>query len=563
MKIVYSLIVIGFLAASGAMTERANAQSFDRTYAKALILAGNGTDNVNAITLLAPTLSPLSPYSLTLPVANASGVLTNNGSGGLSWGTAGLTNPMTTLGDIIYETSTPAPTRLAGNTTGTKEFLTQTGTGSVSAVPAWGAIAASDISTIGVEYGPSAVQNTLSTGTTDLFDVSYAGTPGTTVNGALINSTSSGTNVSATGLNITTAGATAGGTVKGIVLSSTNGSSAATTYDIYGTSGNWSMTAGGVLKAASAALTATSNQLVLGTTNTLTITASPAASETYTIPNTTTGEEFAITSTTPTSNTLPKYNSTAGLITNSTLSDNGTTVSLTASGEQLSFLGTSTGTSTFQAGAQGTNTYNYTLPITTPTANQVLAATAVGGATPYAVTLGWASAMTNPMTTTGDIIYGSTTATPSTPQRLGIGTTGQFLGSSGTIPQWSNTLTDNSIGTGITTYGLTLTNTTVATSGATEQYSPALLLTGSAYRSGTSAGSQTDSWSIQDQPVTAASATTTSNLVFSDITNGATASADAILSSTGREHLDRQREKRERLRLGMPSTPPLRRLKLR
>jgi len=50
---------------------------------------------------------------------------------------SGMTNPMTTLGDIIYENSTPAPARLAGNTTSTMYLLSQTGTGTVSAVPAW------------------------------------------------------------------------------------------------------------------------------------------------------------------------------------------------------------------------------------------------------------------------------------------------------------------------------------------------------------------------------------------------------------------------------------------
>lgn len=63
--------------------------------------------------------------------------------------------PMTTLGDLLYENSTPAPARLAGNTTATKNFLTQTGTGSVSAAPAWGTIAAGDV--------PALNQNTTGT----------------------------------------------------------------------------------------------------------------------------------------------------------------------------------------------------------------------------------------------------------------------------------------------------------------------------------------------------------------------------------------------------------------
>jgi len=57
----------------------------------------------------------------------------------------GFTNPMTTLGDIIYEHATPAAARLAGSTSAAKNFLTQTGTGSVSAAPAWGTIAPSDL----------------------------------------------------------------------------------------------------------------------------------------------------------------------------------------------------------------------------------------------------------------------------------------------------------------------------------------------------------------------------------------------------------------------------------
>ena len=60
-------------------------------------------------------------------------------------GGGGLTNPMTTLGDMIDGGASGTPTRLAGNTTATKKFLTQTGNGSVSAAPVWGTIAAADV----------------------------------------------------------------------------------------------------------------------------------------------------------------------------------------------------------------------------------------------------------------------------------------------------------------------------------------------------------------------------------------------------------------------------------
>ncbi|HLZ39379.1 MAG TPA: hypothetical protein VKQ11_00360 [Candidatus Sulfotelmatobacter sp.] len=59
--------------------------------------------------------------------------------------TGGFANPLTTLGDLMYENATPAPTRLAGNTTSALNVLTQTGTGSVSAAPAWTTLATAGI----------------------------------------------------------------------------------------------------------------------------------------------------------------------------------------------------------------------------------------------------------------------------------------------------------------------------------------------------------------------------------------------------------------------------------
>lgn len=52
----------------------------------------------------------------------------------------GFANPMTTLGDTMYENATPAATRLAGNTTTEPNVYTQTGTGTVSAAPGWTAL---------------------------------------------------------------------------------------------------------------------------------------------------------------------------------------------------------------------------------------------------------------------------------------------------------------------------------------------------------------------------------------------------------------------------------------
>lgn len=50
-----------------------------------------------------------------------------------------------TLGDILYSSSANTLSKLSGNISLTKKFLTQTGTGTVSAAPEWGTITAGDI----------------------------------------------------------------------------------------------------------------------------------------------------------------------------------------------------------------------------------------------------------------------------------------------------------------------------------------------------------------------------------------------------------------------------------
>ena len=73
-------------------------------------------------------------------------------------GSGGMTSPMTTLGDSMYAGAGGAATRLSGNTTTTKKFLTQTGTGSVSAAPTWGTVASADV-TAALGYAPESPSN--------------------------------------------------------------------------------------------------------------------------------------------------------------------------------------------------------------------------------------------------------------------------------------------------------------------------------------------------------------------------------------------------------------------
>ncbi|CAB4172147.1 hypothetical protein UFOVP924_50 [uncultured Caudovirales phage] len=94
-----------------------------------------------------PTLN----QNTTGTASNVTGTveIANGGTGQTTQATAfNALSPMTTLGDTIYGATSGAGTRLAGNTTATKNFLVQTGTGTVSAAPAWGTIAAGDVPTL-------------------------------------------------------------------------------------------------------------------------------------------------------------------------------------------------------------------------------------------------------------------------------------------------------------------------------------------------------------------------------------------------------------------------------
>ena len=54
-------------------------------------------------------------------------------------------NTFSLLGDLIFGGTAAAPTVLSGNVTTAKQFLSQTGTGSVSAAPTWSALSLSDL----------------------------------------------------------------------------------------------------------------------------------------------------------------------------------------------------------------------------------------------------------------------------------------------------------------------------------------------------------------------------------------------------------------------------------
>lgn len=57
----------------------------------------------------------------------------------------GFSNPMTTLGDILYENASPAATRLPGNTTSVREFLVSQGASGAAQAPFWGTLQPADL----------------------------------------------------------------------------------------------------------------------------------------------------------------------------------------------------------------------------------------------------------------------------------------------------------------------------------------------------------------------------------------------------------------------------------
>lgn len=134
----------------------------------ALTFSDSISDSGGTVTLVNDSASPTaSQYYGT----NASSVL------GYYNLPTGFTNPMTTLGDMIYENSTPAAARLAGSTSSSLAVLTQTGNGTISAAPTWStspALNGSNITSlngsnvasgaVGAAYGGTGINTSSSTG---------------------------------------------------------------------------------------------------------------------------------------------------------------------------------------------------------------------------------------------------------------------------------------------------------------------------------------------------------------------------------------------------------------
>jgi hypothetical protein len=73
--------------------------------------------------------------------------LTTHVTGTLPIGNGGTNITTYTTGDLLYASASNTLAKLSGNTTTTKNFLVQTGNGSISAAPSWAALTVSDVAT--------------------------------------------------------------------------------------------------------------------------------------------------------------------------------------------------------------------------------------------------------------------------------------------------------------------------------------------------------------------------------------------------------------------------------
>lgn len=120
------------------------------TPAVATLSPGTGvtiTNGAGTITISATgSGGTVTSVTASTPLASTGGNTPNISLSGIVSEIHGGTNQSTyTLGDTLYSSATNTLSKLAGNITTSKQYLSQTGTGSVSAAPVWSTISSSDI----------------------------------------------------------------------------------------------------------------------------------------------------------------------------------------------------------------------------------------------------------------------------------------------------------------------------------------------------------------------------------------------------------------------------------
>ena len=129
------------------------------TTALTVAQGGTGIATATAYAVICAGTTATGPFQVLAALGSSGNVLTSNGAGALpsfqaaSASTHAILSATHTdslaasvvLGDVIHGNSTPAWARLAGNTTTAKQYLSQTGDGTISAVPSWATMAEADI----------------------------------------------------------------------------------------------------------------------------------------------------------------------------------------------------------------------------------------------------------------------------------------------------------------------------------------------------------------------------------------------------------------------------------
>lgn len=152
----------GFTVAGGTTSKTltvGNTLTLSGTDGSTLNVGGGGTLGTAAFTA-STAYSPVAGSSSITTVGTVTSgtwngtaiAIANGGTGQTSKASAyNALTPITTLGDLTYGDAANSAARLAGNITTTKQFLSQTGTGTVSAAPAWSALAKADVGLGNVE----------------------------------------------------------------------------------------------------------------------------------------------------------------------------------------------------------------------------------------------------------------------------------------------------------------------------------------------------------------------------------------------------------------------------
>ena len=147
------------------------------------VIAGSNT--ISGSTITGSTLLGVISGSNTISASS----LTLSSALAISYGGTGQTtasaafnalSPLTTLGDLIYGGASGTASRLPGNTTSTKNFLVQTGNGTVSGAPTWGTIGVSDVPTLNQNTTGSAGSLSTTYGTGQILYGQGSGVPTST-----------------------------------------------------------------------------------------------------------------------------------------------------------------------------------------------------------------------------------------------------------------------------------------------------------------------------------------------------------------------------------------------